>query len=361
MLKSAFLMLVALGNFWQSDFESDRRSWGELPKWATTRAIKLGKPFDCTSNATNPPGRDPVKDWNHTIGNARIRVHPFEQIDLQGLDSMNLPWRVETDYRNDGNCRVFVHDLDRNGFVDFIFLTYNEANNDPDFVTIIVISFDHLGRPVVWRVDGPFLEDGDRILNLVDLNGDGRAELLYPYMQNDGNGMYPDNYGSRLTLYRISDGYFTRADGLFAGHEFPYKRSQFDAKVSWADEPVLNNSPGTAAPTNLVAAAHLTPGMTCGGVNVTLEDGQIRAVPPPAEPGSCERYLQVGKNRKVMLPEILVIDVPGEGRQIDIGRNPEQIIQKAMKLRMGVTFAGRVGENPYSPMIMWARPSPTTP
>ncbi len=318
----------------------DARESGALPEWAAKRAITVGAALDCATG----PG-----EWKYTVAGSEIRVRPHKEIFVRGHDRSGVGWRVQASYPGDGGCRFFAHDLDRNGYADLIVLTAN-GGSGPAGVTMTVVAFDRLGRPVPWQATGPFVLDGNRLLNLVDLGSDGQTELLFPYVEEYG---MKGETAVHISLYTISDGHFRRVDGMFAGRKFPVENP---AGVRLEDEPNLTNAVEATAPTETITRVQPRRKTTCWLEGISITDGGI--VLAPASPASreCEGYLQFQHKGKIPSPLILVVDLPKEGRVVDIDHSSDEIIRRVVSLKMAVAFAGRSCETGCRPLIMWARP-----
>jgi hypothetical protein len=254
---------------------------------------------------------------------------------------------VAANYVGDGGCRFFTHDLDRNGRPDLIFLTA-DGGSGPDGVTMTVIAFDRLGRPVPWQATGPFVLEGDRLLNFVDLDGNGRTKLLVPHIEE---GVSSEE-AVRIALYTINDGQFSRVVGAFAGRRYPIDRP---SGAQFESDPNLTNaipSPALRQPITRVKNRSHEP---CWLKGISLEHGGIVLAVDSEATQECEGYLQLGGSRKVSEPLITVLDTPKKSRLIDIDHSPD-ILKQVVELRAQVTFVGRSCEAGCRPFIMWARP-----
>lgn len=337
------LLILALAAvaFAQQPGPVDARESGALPEWALRRAITVGTPSDCAGRGG---------EWKKVVAGSEIRVRAHKEILVQGWDRPGGAWRVQANYPGDGGCRFVAYDVDRNGYADLIFLTAN-GGSGPAGVTMTVVAFDRLRRPVPWQATGPFAVEGSRILNLVDLDGDGKTELLFPFVAEYG---LRGEEGVHISLYTISDGYFRRVAGRFAGREFPIERP---AGVRFVGEPDLTNAVETTVATDRIATA--TPGQAraCWLEGISIADGGILLAPDLAAMRECEGYLQLERRGKIASPSILVADLPKEGRVVDILHSSgDQLLRQVISLKMPVAFAGRSCETGCRPLIMWARP-----
>ena len=115
-----------------------------LPDWAIKHTIHVGKPLNCAPSQT---------DWKATVNGIEIKMEPYASIFLQGRDRGRAVWRVVSEYAGGGGCRLYVYDLDRNGYQDLIFMTSN-GGSGPNGITMIVITFDGMRRPIPWEATG---------------------------------------------------------------------------------------------------------------------------------------------------------------------------------------------------------------
>lgn len=333
------ILAFAAAAFAQQPGPVDARESGALPEWAVKRAARVGMPVDCGG----------ASEWKTAVAGSEIRVRPHKEIIVQGRDRAGLPWRVQASYPGDGGCRFVAYDLDRNGYADLIFLTAN-GGSGPAGVAMTVVAFDRLGQPVPWQATGPFALEGDRILNLVDLDSNGKIELLFPFVEEHG---LKGDTAVHISLYTVSDGYFRRVDGMFAGRRFPVETP---TGVPLADEPDLTNALEATAPRDTIARVRPRQNTPCWLEGISLIDGGIVLAPNSAASRECEGYLRFQQNGKMPSPLILAADLPKQGRVIDIDHSPDEILRQVISLKMSVAFAGRSCETGCRSLIMWTRP-----
>ncbi|WP_020394876.1 hypothetical protein [Thiolinea disciformis] len=111
-------------------------------------------------------------------------AHPSEQIMmLSGVDKAGKPWSFST--ANPTMFTAYQADLDQNGQQDIVISYPTMATGSAPSTHLITLAFDETGRPVVSEIEGYFEENDKGIVDLVDTNKNGKAELVY-MMDSDG-------------------------------------------------------------------------------------------------------------------------------------------------------------------------------
>src|SRR5262249_5320307 len=96
------------------------------------------------------------------------------------------------------------------------------------------LTFDEKGRPVPFKADGYFEESAKGITDLVDLNMDGRAELIY---MNFDDGYWITN------LYEVRAARWRRVKGSHARRSYPlyarftYRPNRKAVAPAWSRRP----------------------------------------------------------------------------------------------------------------------------
>lgn len=132
---------------------------------------------------------------------------------ISGKDRRGLDWQVFLGRTASAYpCRVYVADLDRNRLRDAVLVCPTGGNGLAPSRHLFTLTFDAEGRPVPFEADGYF-DDGPRgVFDLVDLDGDGRAELIY---MNYDDGYWITN------LYEVSDARWRRIAGRHGRRAYP--------------------------------------------------------------------------------------------------------------------------------------------
>lgn len=143
-----------------------------------------------------------------------------ENVFITGKDKRQQEWRVQLDpsvlyYA----CRFYEADLDRNGTRDAVLVYPTGGNGLAPTSHLLAITFDDAGRPVTFAADGYFQELDGQIFDIVDLNGDGRAELIY---MNFDAGYWVTN------VYEVRNARWHRIVGRHGNRRYPlYTRFTF--------------------------------------------------------------------------------------------------------------------------------------
>jgi hypothetical protein len=107
---------------------------------------------------------------------------------------------------------MYAGDIDKNGLGDLAFVVYTGGNGLAPSSHFITVMFDESGRPTYFAADGYFYPQENGFQDLVEMDGDGRAELVY---MNYDDGYWITN------IYKARDAKWERVKGLFKGRAFP--------------------------------------------------------------------------------------------------------------------------------------------
>lgn len=171
--------------------------------------LSHGRPgyFEDISDKPLPP--------NVNIGpsGAAIETTNDDSLTITGKDKLGKGWSVQPatsvlDYA----CRFYEADLDRNGIRDAVLVFPTGGNGLAPTNHILTITFDEQGRPVTFEADGYFEESNGKIVDLVDLDRNGRAELIY---MNFSDGYWITN------LYEIKNARWRRIAGRHGSRSYP--------------------------------------------------------------------------------------------------------------------------------------------
>ena len=292
-------------------------------------------------------GPRPIKTYK--IGGVTAQLS--RQVRVEGKDTGGAPWALDVEIKS-GGCWLWRADLDRNGKEDLIMVTSDATSAGDSIATLIMI--DDRNRPVPWQATGHYDCEESGLSNLVDLNGDGRAELLFLYVEGVDRGQAR---ATSMTRYEIRDARLRRVDGRLIGEMFPVVQPKH-AKVR--GEPDLTNSVDMKSPSAIIAS--LIPGRkeNCG-VQVPLtrgEDGALKVARAATEAlgEGCYDKLALSDGRKLRLPAVVVLD-RANGREVAILDTARLLVEAKMR-RLEVRFAGRLCGVGCYPFFLWAVEQP---
>lgn len=132
---------------------------------------------------------------------------------ITGKDKKGYPWSADlNDFALAYACRFYSADLDSNGIRDLVMIFPTGGNGLAPTSHFFSLTFDEQGRPVPFEADGYFEESAEGVTDLVDLNKDGRAELIY---MNFDDGYWITN------LYELRGARWRRVRGRHGRRSYP--------------------------------------------------------------------------------------------------------------------------------------------
>lgn len=131
---------------------------------------------------------------------------------INGKDRGGAAWRVQLGQLSGYGSHLYTADLDHDGVGDLVIISPTGGNGLAPTTHLFALTFDEQGRPVPFEVEGYFQEDARGIFDLLDIDGDGRAELLYMTF-DDGYWM--------TTLYEVEGGHWRRVEGAHGRRTYP--------------------------------------------------------------------------------------------------------------------------------------------
>jgi hypothetical protein len=176
------------------------------------RRAELGRPFALQPIANINFGPEFEKTLNVGTQAAKLTLDEAGDLFLKGSDRAGKEWSVDVGGVCAGGGRAYTADLDRNGLRDFVLLAATCGNGLAPSSHLVAVTFERNGRPVRFEAEGYFTPDRKGIPDLRDVDGDGRAELIYMN--------YSDGYWI-THLYTTREARWRRIKGRFGGHEFP--------------------------------------------------------------------------------------------------------------------------------------------
>lgn len=296
-----------------------------------------------------PPGTGAGRPFPAQIkvgpSGATVVASETDEISISGRDQNGALWSVNMDdYWLAYGGQLYSADLDRNGILDLILKCPIRGNSVTPHSYLIILTYDERGRPVPFKTDRFFGEEDTSIPDLVDLDGDGRAELI---------SMIHDKGYWITNLYRIRGARWQRVKGLFSHRSYPlYTRFTYrpNRKVT---VPIPSRHPFAPDISNLrpclqgqLASYRWT--------QPTLQD-EVKLVM------KTKRTQQVIKRPIHWTSDsILVLDTPAE-RTILLGWSEKSIKRISSSLKRIVADADQVsafgeswGRDRLQPEIIWA-------
>lgn len=149
------------------------------------------------------------------IGNQQVQLstRSDQELVLSSNTTSQEKWSVIIDSTSAIlPTEVYQADLDSNGQQDLILLRPTGANGLAPSQHLSVLTFDTTGQVSLWQVEGYFASDKKGIVDFLDLNNNGRAELVF---MSYGEGYW------QTALYEAKDGKWTQVNGKFAGKTYP--------------------------------------------------------------------------------------------------------------------------------------------
>jgi hypothetical protein len=142
-------------------------------------------------------------------GGIQVSLTDEQHFRLQGQDKNKQPFVIFLEQKD---YSVYTSDLDKNGFTDLILIAETRGNGMAPSSHLISFLFDAQGRPFPFTAEGYFQYDQKGIADLLDLNHDGKAELVY---MNYDQGYWVTQ------LYKAKDARWERVEGRFGAHTYP--------------------------------------------------------------------------------------------------------------------------------------------
>ncbi|MCE5306927.1 MAG: hypothetical protein LLG20_04745 [Acidobacteriales bacterium] len=144
------------------------------------------------------------------IGTIGVRFLEPNKIQFSGPDLAGKNWTVTAGGLMGG--ALYSADLDHNGRTDLMYASFTGGNGLAPPMHVLTLMFDSTGRPVLSEMDGYFETDVRGLKDLLDLDGDGRAELI--------RQSFDDGYWI-TSLYEARDARWRIIHGQHADRQYP--------------------------------------------------------------------------------------------------------------------------------------------
>ncbi|HJR08027.1 MAG TPA: hypothetical protein VJ842_12265 [Pyrinomonadaceae bacterium] len=174
---------------------------------------ELGRPFPLKRVAGSVSGQPFAQKFNIGTASAELKFDDERGLVLTGKDRAGNPWRVMAAIGSPGGVEMYEADLDRNGLRDLLLHGPTGGNGLAPSSHIVVVTFERdTGRPVRFQAEGYFESSATGIFDLRDMNGDGRAELIY---MNFDDGYWITN------IYTATNARWRKVKGRFGARTYP--------------------------------------------------------------------------------------------------------------------------------------------
>ncbi len=344
------LMLVPVHSFAFQEEGEGMTNYLPLSKAETARRFPVKYEGTFTSGELDPDEKPKQKllpeKVNIGVSGATLTKRTVgedsEELSIVGKDKNGKDWSVilgGTTVMH--GFKFYTADLDKNGIQDGVLLAYTMGNGLAPTRHIDTLTFDDAGRPILFEIEGYFHEVADGIFDVVDLNRDGHAEIIY-MSHSDGYWV--------TSLYEISDARWKRMNGKHVERSYPLFTRFTNRSNRVAVTPKAGKKPTSDDLSND------TPKIT----------GQLTSYKWADVSGSEDIALNVKSSagKKIVcsptswyLSFSVIIDTT-DGRRIFSMSADEKTFKAALnevvKNKYDVTFFGQRGTGKPSPEIMWA-------
>lgn len=264
---------------------------------------------------------------------------------IEGNDRAGKKWGVQPGVRAMGlGGWMYAGDIDKNGFDDLAFVVYTGGNGLAPSSHFITVMFDDSGRPTYFEADGYFDPQENGFQDLVDMDGDGRAELVY---MNYDDGYWITN------VYKAGNARWEQVKGRFKGRAFPLYTRFTNRPNRKAVIPARGRRP--FAP-NLSTATPLETGQLLS--YHWHEDGESEEVSLTIKTASGKTQKCSPRSWRSSFAVVIDNEL---GRNIIAFGAPAETIKSRLKeigeSRYNIRLFGQRKSNSCSPEIVWASPS----
>lgn len=174
-----------------------------LPLTASQLSLRVKQRLVCDNLSANQSVRS---------GGSSLRMMSDGSLRIAGVDRDGLPWSLWCRC-HEAYASVWSSELDGNNAPALLILSRTGATSTAweASARLLIVSFDRRGRPVPWQSVGFFEVDSRGVKDLVDLDRDGKAEVIVQE-QRDGYWL--------CSLYETANSHFSFRHA-HAGWAFP--------------------------------------------------------------------------------------------------------------------------------------------
>lgn len=267
---------------------------------------------------------------------------------LSGKDRAGKGWSVNFGSKAGFGGNLFTADLDKNGYRDLLMIFPTAGNGLAPSAHVLTLLFDSEGRPIPFEVEGYYDTEMKSLSELVDMNGNGKAELVF---MNYDEGYWITH------LYEANNGTWQRVKGPFGKRSFPLytrfthrpnHRAVAPAKGRKPFAPDLSNrkpvANGRIVAFKWAKDGNETAQASTDGMFLVLIDSRGRQISWVTDDWHGSSTLIMDTN---------------EGRQVySLWSNPEvmkKTFEEVINRKFTVTLFGRRFADKLSPELIWAQ------
>ena len=202
---------------WPCSAQTENQSYLPLSRAETNRRFPV-KPLGETGGGrpgyfgTGADGAPAPARMNVGPSGASFEMDEEGGAVIGGKDKGGGAWRVRLGNLSGYGSRLYTADLDRDKVEDLVIVSPTGGNGLAPSSHLLALTFDEKGRPMLFEADGYFDYDERGIFDLLDIDRDGRAELLY---MKFGGGYWV------TTLYEAGNGRWRRVEGAHGRRTYP--------------------------------------------------------------------------------------------------------------------------------------------
>lgn len=282
---------------------------------------------------------------NIGVSGAQITKHiseDDEELMFVGKDKNGKDWSVMLGGTTiNHGFRFYTADLDQNGMQDGVLLAYTMGNGLAPTMHISTLTFDETGRPILFEIEGYFHAVNDGIFDVVDLDRDGLAEIIY---LNHSDGYWVTN------IYECSNARWTRVKGRHAERTYPLHTRFTNRPNRVAVTPKAGKHPASDDLSN--AAARIS------GQLLSYKWAEVNA----SEDIVLRVKSKIGKAVECSPASwystfAVIIDKPEGRRIVQMSVNEKDFkaaLDEVVNGKYEVTFFGQRGKEKLSPEMLWA-------
>lgn len=260
---------------------------------------------------------------------------------IDGKDKDGAAWRVRLGNLSGYGSNLYTADLDRDKVNDLVIISPTGGNGLAPTNHLIALTFDEKGRPILFEADGYFQEDARGVFDLLDIDRDGRAELLY---MNFDDGYWV------TTLYEVEGGRWRRVEGTHGRRTYPLYTRFTNRPNRRPTTPSPGHKPFTP---DLSNAAPVLRGTLASYEWADLSQSENLKLVFDTDGGkvACSPLAWYGS--------FGVVDDSSEGREVVTVYGNEEVakalLDEVVKSKSKVTLYGRRSAEGCSPEWLWLR------